>query len=149
LALEARDGVEYDQFDHCFSKDQPENFDFLKLIRNTIEEINPEATTIGEIGGIQELDKLIELAASYVKDNEHLHMVYTFSLLGSKIQVKSIAEIVETTEKNIGNGWPCWSFGNHDCARVRTRCDRLGLATEYYQNIMLFAVFLWFFENGK
>ncbi len=136
-ALENRKGVKYDKYDHCFSKDRPENFDFLRLIRSTIEESDSHATTIGEIGGIQDLDRLIALAASYAKGKRHLHMAYTFSLLGSDIEASHIAKIVELTESYIEDGWPCWSFGNHDCTRVRTRCRSQKEIDLFHENLML------------
>jgi alpha-glucosidase len=136
ISLEARDGVEFDQYNSCFSKDRPENFECLKLIRSTMDEIDPTATTIGEIGGVQDLNRLIDLATSYVKGNQHLHMAYTFSLLGSNINSFDISNIVETTESCVEDGWPCWSFGNHDCPRIRTRCDQL-ISPDFYQNVML------------
>ncbi len=136
-ALEARDGVDYDLYDNCFSKDRPDNFEFLKLIRQAVKNISPHITTIGEIGGIQDMDRLIELAGSYVQGKDALHMVYTFSLLGSAIKKKSISEVIAKTENKINDGWPCWSFGNHDCARVRTRSKKAMGINEFYQNMML------------
>lgn len=136
-ALEEREGVEYDSFNNCYSKDRPENFDCLKLIRRSIEKCSPHITTIGEIGGIQDLDELLKLASSYVHGSEHLHMAYTFSLLGSKTNSMDIATILGKTEKEIGDGWPCWSFGNHDCVRVRTRSENSLGKVEFYQNLML------------
>lgn len=136
-ALEGRKGVEYDLYNNCFSKDRPENFDCLKLIRKTIEKTSAHITTIGEIGGIQDLEALIQHAASYVQGDRHLHMAYTFSLLGSKIGSSDIARVMDITESAIGDGWPCWSFGNHDCTRVRTRSrDALGI-DGFHENMML------------
>jgi alpha-glucosidase len=136
-ALENRDGIEYDMFDACFSKDRPENLNFLNIIRLTINEQNSHATTIGEIGGIQDLDRLIKLASSYVKGENHLHMAYTFSLLGSKIEASKLFNIIGLTEKNISDGWPCWSFGNHDCSRVQTRCETQKGNDFFHENLML------------
>ncbi len=137
VPLEPRSGIEYDRYDTCYSKDRPENLEFLNLIRTTIEAHSPHITTIGEIGGIQELEPLLKLSSSYVQGKDHLHMAYTFSLLGSQINAKRIAEIITETEKHIADGWPCWSFGNHDCTRVRTRCENLGFDPEFSQNLML------------
>ncbi len=136
-ALEEREGVEYDLYNNCFSKDRPENFDCLKLIRETVEKNSPHITTIGEIGGIQDLDELIQLASSYVQGSQHLHMAYTFSLLGSKISSLDISKIMEKTEQVIGDGWPCWSFGNHDCVRARTRSENSLGMVGFYHNLML------------
>ncbi len=136
-SLEERDGVEYDLYNNSFSKDRPENFSFLSHIRQALEKVSPHITTIGEIGGIQDLDRLIELASSYVQGNQHLHMAYTFSLLGSKIRSKEISTAIEKTEEHIGDGWPCWSFGNHDCVRMRTRCEKSLGKIQAHQNLML------------
>ena len=136
-SMEGRVGIDYDMFDACFSKDRPENYDFLKLIRSTINEQNSHATTIGEIGGIQDLDRLIELASSYVKGDQYLHMAYTFSLLGSKIEGTRLSNIIGLTEQHIDDGWPCWSLGNHDCARVRTRYKNQKGIDFFHENLML------------
>ena len=64
-------------------------------------------------------------------------MAYTFSLLGSRINSLDIATILGKTEKEIGDGWPCWSFGNHDCVRVRTRSENSLGMVEFYHNLML------------
>ena len=136
-SLENRDGIDYDKYDACFSKDRPENFEFLNIIRSTIDEQESHATTIGEIGGIQNLDRLIELASSYVKGDQHLHMAYTFSLIGTRLDATSIANIIGLTETHIEDGWPCWSFGNHDSTRIKSRC-KAQMDVEFFQeNLML------------
>ena len=136
-SIENREGVDYDQYEACFSKDRPENFDCLKLIRTTINENSSHVTTVGEIGGIQKLDQLIKLASSYVTGGQHLHMAYTFSMLRAKIDAASFSHILDLTEKYIGDGWPCWSMGNHDCTRVRSRSETQKGIDWFHENLML------------
>ncbi|MBF0278364.1 MAG: DUF3459 domain-containing protein [SAR324 cluster bacterium] len=120
VPLEAREGLEYDKYVTRFSKDRPENFQCLKHIRQTLDALSPHLTTIGEVGGIQDLDELIDLSCSYVKGSEHLHMVYNFGLLG-EINIPKVTRLLQLTESRIEDGWLSWSLGNHDCPRLTSR----------------------------
>ncbi len=103
---------------HLYDKSRPENYAVLKQIRQLMDRY-PRAVTIGEIGD----DNSLVTAANYVKGNEHLHMVYNFRLLDASTQFspRFLAEVVTSLEAHIEDGWPCWSFSNHDVVRVATR----------------------------
>ena len=109
------------------SKDRAENFEFLSMIRETMNECGEHYMTIGEIGGIQDPERLSEISASYVKGNKHLHMAYNFGLLGDKLDSEYLSYQVELIEKRIEDGWPCWSLGNHDCKRLASRAKSANL----------------------
>ena len=136
IPVEAREGLEYDSYLSCYSKDRPENFQCLKLIRQTLEALSPHVTTIGEIGGIQNLDELIALSCSYVKGQEHLHMVYHFGLLG-KIEISKMIRILEQTQLQLDDGWMSWSLGNHDCIRITTRSEGKTRKPGFHQTLLL------------
>jgi alpha-glucosidase len=48
-------------------------------------------------------------------------MAYIFNLLTERFSPEHIRHTVEEMEARIGDGWPCWSFSNHDVTRVMTR----------------------------
>jgi alpha-glucosidase len=48
-------------------------------------------------------------------------MAYSFELLVDTFSADYIRETVSTLEAGIGDGWPCWSIGNHDVVRVMSR----------------------------
>ena len=48
-------------------------------------------------------------------------MAYLFNLLTAEFSARHIRATVESLEARIGDGWPCWSFSNHDVTRVLTR----------------------------
>ncbi|MBI5447582.1 MAG: alpha glucosidase [Gammaproteobacteria bacterium] len=104
---------------HVYDKSRPENFIFLKKIRALINRY-PHATTLGEVGDN------IATAASYVQGHEHLHMVYNFRLLdiSSDFSPRLMCDVIKELECHIADGWPCWSFSNHDVARTATRFGR-------------------------
>lgn len=136
VPLEMREGVEYDKYITCFSKDRPENFEFLKFIRQSLEEISPHLTTVGEIGGIQQIDELIDLSCRYVQGNERLHMVYNFCLLGA-LTTSKIIEVLQKTEAKREDGHMSWSLGNHDCPRVITRTQGNSINPGFHQTLIL------------
>jgi len=101
---------------HTYDKSRPENLDFLKKLRNLANDY-PETVLIGEISD----DDSVGRACEYVKDNNKLHMAYNFNLLHEKFSASHLKETIEEVERQIGDGCPCWSFGNHDTVRAITR----------------------------
>lgn len=101
---------------HQHDKTQPENIDFLKRLRALLNAYGA-TTSVGEIGD----DDALGVMADYTRDGDKLHMAYTFNLLRDDLNANHIRHVVEDLHKGIGNGWPCWSIGNHDAPRVITR----------------------------
>ena len=75
------------------------------------------APLLGELSG----DGQLERAATYTRGAEALHFAYTFELLGCPLTSGALREVIDALERSIGDGWPCWSFGNHDVTRAVTR----------------------------
>lgn len=100
---------------HLYDVSQPENIAFLKEIRKLLNKYN--ATSVGEIGD----DHPLQTMAAYTKDNDKLHMAYTFDLLTDKSDIPYIKDTVKNLHDNIGDGWPCWALSNHDSVRAVTR----------------------------
>lgn len=70
------------------------------------------AFLLGEMSG----DHTAERLASYT-DGGGLDAAYTFELLKAERTPVGFRDVVETVERHIGKGWPCYSLGNHDVPR--------------------------------
>lgn len=101
---------------HIYDNCQPENLAFLESLRDLMNRY-PGAVTLGEIASEDSLKTMAE----YTAGNKRLHMTYSFELLVDNLSGNYIRETVETLENNLGEGWPCWAFGNHDVVRVMSR----------------------------
>ncbi|MEL6958000.1 MAG: alpha-amylase family glycosyl hydrolase [Pseudomonadota bacterium] len=99
-----------------FSKNQPENLDFLKRIRALLDEFDARAT-VGEVG---DSHHAIDLMGEYTSGNR-LHMAYSFDMLGPDFSPKHFRGNIERFFKGAPEGWPCWAFSNHDVPRHVTR----------------------------
>ncbi|SFU89824.1 alpha-amylase family glycosyl hydrolase [Pseudoduganella namucuonensis] len=106
----------YSRQRHLYDKTRPENLPFLRRLRALLDEYGA-TTSVGEIGD----DDALAVMADYTSGGDKLHMAYTFNLLGDALSGAYIRGVVETVEAGIGDGWPCWSIGNHDAPRVVTR----------------------------
>ena len=104
---------------HLYDKSRPENIAFLQRLRALLDQY-PGTTTVGEIG----CDFSLETMAAYSQGGDKLHMCYSFDLLTHDSSMEHIRNTVETMEKGLGDGWPCWSIGNHDVERVISRWRR-------------------------
>ncbi len=101
---------------HIYDKTRPDNLAFLERLRALLDQY-PETTMVGEIGS----DDPFATIAEYTSGNNKLQMAYLFNLLTAEFSTKHIRDVVEELEARIGDGWPCWSFSNHDVMRVMTR----------------------------
>lgn len=106
----------YSQQQHIYDISQPENIDFLKELRELMDEY-PERTTMGEING----ENSLQIMSQYTRGSEHLHMAYTFDLLGKDSGVAHISQLITQLDASLADGWPCWALANHDVERVVTR----------------------------
>ena len=118
-----------------YSKDRPENLEFIHFLRELFDEI-PGTTSIGEMGSNFGLEGTIRNTAEYVKGQKHLHMAYTFAMLSTEMNADYFSKIVELTEHHFQDGWPCWSLGNHDTKRLMSRFECKG-EREGFQQMML------------
>ena len=101
---------------HIYDKSRPENIGFLQRLRSLLDQY-PGTTTVGEVG----CDFALETMAAYTQGQDKLHMCYSFDLLTHDASMNHIRNTMETIEAGLGDGWPCWSIGNHDVVRVATR----------------------------
>lgn len=101
---------------HIHDTCQPENIGFLESLRSLMNRY-PGTVTLGEIASEDSLKTMAE----YTAGNSRLHMAYSFELLVDNLSANYIRQTVETLEQHLGDGWPCWAFGNHDVVRVMSR----------------------------
>ncbi|HSC66883.1 MAG TPA: alpha-glucosidase family protein [Cellvibrio sp.] len=101
---------------HIYDNTRPENIAFLESLRALMDRY-PGTVTLGEISA----DDSLKTMAEYTEGNSRLHMAYSFELLVEKLSGTYIRETVETLEKNLSEGWPCWAIGNHDVRRFMSR----------------------------
>ncbi|MEO9333809.1 alpha-glucosidase [Pseudomonas guguanensis] len=109
---------------HLYDKTQPQNLDFLRRLRALLERY-PGTATVAEIG----CDDSLRTMAAYTSGGDTLHMAYSFDLLTAQCSPAYIRSTIEAIEGELGDGWPCWSVGNHDVVRVMSRWAHDGEAT--------------------
>ncbi|MCD7059174.1 alpha-glucosidase family protein [Pelagibacterium xiamenense] len=109
----------YDMQLHRYSKNRPENIKFLKRVRKLMNEF-PGTTTVGEVG---EAHRAIEIMAAYTAGENLLHMCYSFDMLGPDFAPGHFRSRIEEFFKGAPDGWPCWSFSNHDVMRHVSRWE--------------------------
>jgi len=107
----------YGMQDHIFSKTQPENIGFLQRMRALLDEYEGR-TMVGEVG---EGRRAVEVMAEYTKGNDRLHMAYSFGMLSPDFTAKHFRNQIQGFFDGAPDGWPCWSFSNHDVKRHVTR----------------------------
>lgn len=101
---------------HTYNNTRPENLAFLEELRRLLNRY-PGVVSLGEISS----DDSIATMAEYTSGNIRLHTAYNFELMVDRFSAGHIRNTVENMEQRLHHGWPCWSFGNHDIARVMTR----------------------------
>ncbi|MGK4341831.1 alpha-glucosidase [Ectopseudomonas oleovorans] len=109
---------------HLYDKTQPQNLDFLRRLRTLLDRY-PGTATVAEIG----CDDSLRTMAAYTSGGDTLHMAYSFDLLTAQCSPAYIRSTIEAVEGELGDGWPCWSVGNHDVVRVMSRWAHEGEAT--------------------
>jgi len=112
----------YNHQEHLYSKNQPENLDFLARFRALLDEY-PAKTAVGEVGDAQ---RGLELLGQYTAGNTGVHMCYAFEFLAKDpLTAARVAEVFDRTDEVAADGWACWAFSNHD---VQRHVSRWGLS---------------------
>ena len=107
----------YEMQIHQYSKGQPENLDFLRRVRSLLDQF-PGTTSVGEVG---DSHQSVELMAQYTSGGDTLHMCYGFDFLGHEFTAAHFRSRLEKFFAIGPDGWPCWSFSNHDVPRHISR----------------------------
>ena len=114
-------GNPYEAQNHDFSKSQPENLKVLERIRALTDEF-PERMLVGEVGDAGQ--RQIDLMAEYTSGSKRLHMAYSFAMLSHDHTAAHFRGCITSFLENAPDGWPCWSFSNHDVQRHATRWSK-------------------------
>jgi alpha-glucosidase len=110
---------------HLYNKARPELSDlFFKPLFALTEAYEGGRVLLAEMGGDRALERLAEYTAGGGID-----MAYSFDLLSCPPDAAGIRGVVDELERKIGDGWVCWSFGNHDVLRAVTRFAQDGPVT--------------------
>ena len=107
----------YDMQDHIRSKTQPENIAFLERLRLLTDSYDDRAM-VGEVG---EGRRAVKVMADYTRGDTRLHMAYSFDMLGPQFSAAHFRSRIAKFFAGAPDGWPCWSFSNHDVPRHVTR----------------------------
>ncbi len=118
---------------HIFSKNQPENLDFLRRFRAVL---NPYgAAAVGEVGDAQ---RGLEIMAEYTSGGDKVQMCYPFELLQpARADAAHVVETFERLARAAPDAWPCWSYSNHDTVRHITRWGLSDAAVRAYLMLLL------------
>jgi alpha-glucosidase len=108
----------YEAQDHDYSKSQPENLAVIERLRALTDSYEGRVM-VGEVGDSDA--RQIALMGQYTAGNQRLHMAYSFAMLGPDYTPAHIRACITDFETGAPDGWPCWSFSNHDVARHTSR----------------------------
>lgn len=123
----------YNWQEHVYSKNQPENIDFLKRLRVLMNGYN--AAAVGEVGDAQHG---LELMGQYTSGNDLMQMCYSFDFLsGERLTAPMFASIFARLEKIAPHAWPCWAFSNHDMPRHISRWSLSDTAAKAYMTLLM------------
>lgn len=130
----------YGMQQHIYSKSRPENIEFLQRMRSLLDGYDDRAL-VGEVG--DDPDRAIALMAEYTRGDDRLHMAYSFDMLGPDYTAAHFRSRIEDFFAGAPDGWPCWSFSNHDVERHVTRwaahaLDQVALAKQAAAMLMSF-----------
>ena len=108
----------YNHQEHLYSKNQPENLEFLKKFRALLDRF-PATACVGEVGDAQ---RGLELLGEYTAGSDHAHMCYAFEFLAqAPLTATRVAEVFAQTDDLAKDGWACWAYSNHDVERHASR----------------------------
>ncbi|KAA9010474.1 alpha-amylase family glycosyl hydrolase [Histidinibacterium aquaticum] len=106
---------------HVFDKNRPENLAFLERMRELCDRYE-DIMMVGEVG--EDGDRSIEVMAEYTAGTERLHMAYSFAMLGPNFSAGHFRRCIAGFQNGAPDGWPKWSFSNHDVVRHVTRWSK-------------------------
>ncbi len=139
LAAEARNATiaplvnPYNYQEHLYSKNQPENLDFLRRLRAVMDPYG--AAAVGEVGDAQ---RGLEILGQYTAGDDLMQMCYAFELLsGARPDAASIAKVFEHFDRVAGDGWACWAYSNHDVQRHLSRWNLSPSAARAFTTLLM------------
>jgi alpha-glucosidase len=123
----------YNYQDHIYSKNQPENLDFLRKLRAVMQPYN--AAAVGEVGDAQ---RGLEIMGQYTAGDDLMQMCYAFELLsGQRPTAATIAQIFAKVDRVAADGWACWAYSNHDVMRHTSRWNLSPAAERLFATMLM------------
>lgn len=105
---------------HEHDMTQPETLPLLARLRRLMADY-PGTTTLGEVSS---QPGAFERVARYTAGRDHLHMAYTLQPLRGLLDREAALDLVRASAAASAEGWPAFSFSNHDAERVASRWCR-------------------------
>lgn len=107
--------------EHRHDMIQPGLFDILRRIR-ALTDRYPGTVTLGEVSS---QDGAFDRVRRYSAGHDLLHMAYTLRPLRGGFDHATLRDLLAEAGRE-AEGWPCWSFSNHDAERAVTRWNPAG-----------------------
>ncbi len=124
----------YNHQEHLYSKNQPENLEFLARFRALLDEY-PAKTAVGEVGDAQ---RGLEILGQYTAGNTGVHMCYAFEFLAKDPLIAArVAEVFAKVDDVAADGWACWAFSNHDVQRHVSRWNLSEAALRLHATLIM------------
>ncbi len=118
---------------HLFSKNQPENLEFLRRFRSVLEPY--KAAAVGEVGDAQ---RGLEIMAEYTSGGDKVQMCYPFEMLQPARLTAGLAALTfDRLAAAAPDAWPCWAYSNHDTVRHITRWGLSDAAARVYTTLLM------------
>ncbi len=118
---------------HLFSKNQPENLEFLRKFRAVLDPYH--AAAVGEVGDAQ---RGLEIMAEYTSGGDKVQMCYPFEMLQpARLTADLAATTFDRLAKAAPDAWPCWAYSNHDTVRHITRWNLSDAAAKTYALMLM------------
>ncbi|HWX50806.1 MAG TPA: alpha-glucosidase [Roseomonas sp.] len=109
------------QHDHDMM--HPETLAILRRIR-ALTDRYPGTATLGEVSS---QEGAFERVRRYTAGEDLLHMAYTLRPLRGGFDHPTVTDLIRASAAGEGEeGWPCWSFSNHDVERAVSRWSPTG-----------------------
>ncbi|WP_458790664.1 alpha-amylase family glycosyl hydrolase [Yoonia sp. MH D7] len=123
----------YNHQEHIYSKNRPENLDFLRKLRGVMEPFG--AAAVGEVGDAQ---RGLEILGEYTKGDDLMQMCYAFEFLSPEQPTATrIVEVMNHVDRVAADGWACWAFSNHDVVRHATRWGLSDAAKRMFVSLIM------------
>jgi alpha-glucosidase len=118
---------------HLFSKNQPENLEFLRKFRDVLRPY--KAAAVGEVGDAQ---RGLEIMAEYTSGGDKVQMCYPFEMLQPARLTAALAALTfDRLAAAAPDAWPCWAYSNHDTVRHITRWGLSDAAARVYTTLLM------------
>ena len=123
----------YNHQEHIYSKNRPENLDFLRKLRAVMEPYG--AAAVGEVGDAQ---RGLEILGEYTAGDDLMQMCYAFEFLSPEQPTASrIVDVMAHVDRVAADGWACWAFSNHDVQRHASRWNLPDAAQRMFVSLIM------------